>query len=157
MNVAGLQFLPPSAFLCCAVSANALRETARRRNGFRRAVGVVSPAHRIGYARSRPCRTRLGSRIASRSGINTMRMTTLASRMRLALLLIATLGALHPATARGQSVRSGKLAPVLQVRADHQITGRSRVIVQFRGTPDTRVITGSGGVAGRQRLPDRLG
>ena len=69
--------------------------------------------------------------------------------MRRALLLIAALGALHPATAQGQTVRTDKLTPVLQARS-HQISGRSRVIVQFRGNPDTRLITGSGGVAGRR-------
>jgi serine protease AprX len=31
-----------------------------------------------------------------------------------------------------------------------QLTGRSRVIVQFHGDPDVRAITGSGGVAGRR-------
>lgn len=65
------------------------------------------------------------------------------------LLLVIALGALHPATTQGQTVPGDKLAPVLQARS-RQIAGRSRVIVQFRGSPDTRVITGSGGLAGRQ-------
>ncbi|MBI2828915.1 MAG: S8 family peptidase, partial [Acidobacteria bacterium] len=78
-----------------------------------------------------------------------MRTTTFALRVRRALLLIAALGALQPATTQGQTVDTGKLAPVLQARS-RQIAGRSRVIVQFRGNPDPRVITGNGGVAGRQ-------
>ena len=78
-----------------------------------------------------------------------MMTTTLASRLRLPLLLIAALGAVYPETAQSQTVRADKLAPVLQARS-RQIAGRSRVIVQFRGNLDTRVITGNGGVAGRQ-------
>jgi serine protease AprX len=78
-----------------------------------------------------------------------MRTTTFASRLRRALLLIIVLSALHPATTQGQTPRTDKLAPVLQARS-RQIAGRSRVIVQFRGNSDTRVITGNGGVAGRQ-------
>ena len=75
--------------------------------------------------------------------------TTFTSRIGRTVLLIAALGALHPATTQGQTVRKDKLAPVLQVRAG-QLSGRSRVIVQFRGGPDTRLLTGSGGVAGRR-------
>jgi serine protease AprX len=52
------------------------------------------------------------------------------------------------ASAQGLPPAAPKLDPVLQVRA-HQLTGRSRVIVQFRGAPDPRVITGQRGVAGR--------
>lgn len=78
-----------------------------------------------------------------------MQTTTFAARLRQALLLVAALGAVHPEGAQGQTVRTDKLAPVLQARS-RQIAGRSRVIVQFRGSLDTRVITGNGGVAGRQ-------
>ena len=78
-----------------------------------------------------------------------MDMTTFTSRVKRTLLLIAALGVLNPATIQGQTVRNGKLAPVLQVRAG-QLSGRSRVIVQFRGDLDPRVITGGGGVAGRR-------
>ena len=60
--------------------------------------------------------------------------TTFTSRIGRTVLLIAALGALHPATTQGQTVRKDKLAPVLQVRAG-QLSGRSRVIVQFRGRP----------------------
>jgi serine protease AprX len=42
---------------------------------------------------------------------------------------------------------AGKLDPLLRVRAA-QLSGRSRVLVQFHGTPDPRVITRTGGVAG---------
>ena len=78
-----------------------------------------------------------------------MTMTTFTSRMQRTLLLFAALAALSPATTQGQTAHKGKLAPVLQVRAG-QISGRTRVIVQFRGDPDTRLLTGSGGVAGRR-------
>ena len=78
-----------------------------------------------------------------------MRITAYAPHISRALLLIAALGALYPAATQAQTVRSGKLAPALRVRSA-QLSGRSRVIVQFHGNPDTRVITGSGGVAGRR-------
>ena len=61
-----------------------------------------------------------------------MTMTTFTSYVRRTVLLIATLGALYPATTEGQTVRKDKLGPVLQVRAG-QLSGRSRVIVQFHG------------------------
>ena len=77
-----------------------------------------------------------------------MEITTFASRGRL-VLLAAALTTVHPAIALGQTTATEKLAPVLQVRSG-QLSGRSRVIVQFRGSPDTRAITGNGGVAGRQ-------
>ena len=78
-----------------------------------------------------------------------MTMTTFISRVQHTLLLVAALGMLWPATAQGQTGRSGKLAPVLQARAG-QLSGRSRVIVQFHGDPDTRLLTDSGGQAGRR-------
>lgn len=56
---------------------------------------------------------------------------------------------LLPAMARAQSVGTEKLDPVLQARS-RQLAGRSRVIVQFNGEPDVRVITGNRGIAGRQ-------
>lgn len=43
---------------------------------------------------------------------------------------------------------SPNLDRVLEARS-RQLTGRSRVVVQFRGSPDARVITGNGGIAGR--------
>ena len=76
-----------------------------------------------------------------------MMTSTFALRVRLPLLLIAALGAVYPEVAQGQTVRADKLAPVLLARS-RQIAGRSRVIVQFRGNLDARVITGNGGVAG---------
>ena len=78
-----------------------------------------------------------------------MTTTTFTSRVQRTVLLVAALGALYPATTRGQTVLKDKLGPVLQVRAG-QLSGRSRVIVQFHGDPDTRLLTGSGGVAGRR-------
>ena len=78
-----------------------------------------------------------------------MTMSTSISRVQRTLLLIAALGVLSPATMQGQTVRNDKLAPVLQVRAG-QLSGRSRVIVRFRGGLDPRLITGGGGLAGRR-------
>ena len=45
----------------------------------------------------------------------------------------------------GQS-GSGKLDPLLRAKA-RQRSGRSRVIVEFRGTPDATILTREGGVA----------
>ncbi len=78
-----------------------------------------------------------------------MTMTTFTAGMQRTLLLIAALGVLCPATTQGQTASKNKLGPVLQVRAG-LLSGRSRVIVQFHGDPDTRLLTGSGGVAGRR-------
>ena len=78
-----------------------------------------------------------------------MTMTTFISPVRPAVLLIAALSVLHPATTQGQTVRTDKLGPVVQARAG-QFSGRSRVIVRFHGNPDARLLTGSGGVAGRR-------
>ena len=78
-----------------------------------------------------------------------MTMTTFTSRMKRTLLLFSALAALYPASTQGQTVWADKLAPVLQARAG-QLSGQSRVIVQFRGDPDTRLLTGNGGVAGRR-------
>ena len=63
-----------------------------------------------------------------------------------ALLTSATLLALGSPPAWGQSVN---LDPLLQVRS-RQLSGRSRVIVEYCGAPDARVITRHRGVAGRQ-------
>ena len=78
-----------------------------------------------------------------------MTQTTFASNLRWALLLVATVSAWQPEPAHGQTAPADKLSPVLQALS-RQIDGRSRVIVQFHGTSDARVITGTGGVAGRQ-------
>ncbi|MBI4888524.1 MAG: S8 family serine peptidase, partial [Acidobacteria bacterium] len=78
-----------------------------------------------------------------------MRITTFASRVLAGLLLVTAVTLLGPAAASGQGVRAGKLDPVLQARA-RQLAGRSRVIIEFQGAPDVRVITGGGGLAGRQ-------
>ncbi|MGH2400468.1 MAG: S8 family serine peptidase, partial [bacterium] len=68
--------------------------------------------------------------------------------VRCVLIVVAALLLLQPVRAQGQST-TDKLDPVLQARS-RQLTGRSRVIVEFRGEPDVRVITGHRGVAGRQ-------
>ena len=79
-----------------------------------------------------------------------MTMTTFTSRMQRTLLLFAALAALSPATTQGQTAHKGKLAPVLQVRAG-QLSGRTRVIVQFRGDPDIpSPHRQRGGVVGRR-------
>jgi serine protease AprX len=67
-----------------------------------------------------------------------------------AALLIAAVGVICPAAA--QTARNDKLDPLLQVRA-RQLTGRSRVIIEFNGAPDTRLITGTRGIAGRHLGP----
>ena len=59
-------------------------------------------------------------------------------------LCLTALGA--PLPAYGDEPPS--LDPVLRIRA-RELTGRSRVIVEFKGTPDPRAITGNGGVPGR--------
>src|SRR5687767_14810735 len=64
-----------------------------------------------------------------------------------ALCVAAAMVMTMSAAAQGQSLTS-KLDPVLQARA-RQLTGRSRVIVEFREQPDVRVITRLGGIAGR--------
>src|SRR5687767_2598335 len=61
----------------------------------------------------------------------------------------AALGVVSPTAVAAQTVRDDKLGPMLEVRS-RQLSGRSRVIVEFTGEPDARVITGSRGVAGRQ-------
>ena len=78
-----------------------------------------------------------------------MTNTTFISPVRRAVLLIAALSVLYPATMQGQTVRTDKLGPVVQARAG-QLSGRSRVIVRFHGDPDARLLTGRGGVAGRR-------
>ena len=78
-----------------------------------------------------------------------MRQTTFASRVRWALLFVTVIGVSHPKPTLAQTAPTDKLSPLLRTLS-RQIDGRSRVIVQFRGAPDARVITGIGGVAGRQ-------
>ncbi len=68
---------------------------------------------------------------------------------RRAMRVAAILVFLSPAAALGQSAVTEKLDPVAQALS-RQLTGRSRVIVQFHGEPDVRVITSRRGVAGRQ-------
>src|SRR5690349_1048804 len=66
--------------------------------------------------------------------------------------LVCALALVAPARTHAQT--SPKLDPLLQARAA-QLSGRSRVIVQFRGTPDARVLTRSGGVAGPELAAGR--
>jgi serine protease AprX len=68
--------------------------------------------------------------------------------LRQGLLCLMALLAATAAAAQTPPPGPSKLDPVLQARS-RQLTGRSRVIVQFKGTPDVRVITGQRGVAGR--------
>jgi serine protease AprX len=63
-------------------------------------------------------------------------------------VLLGLLAIAAPALAGQQKVDPRVLDAVLQKRA-RQLTGSSRVIVEFRGAPDVRAITGHGGVAGR--------
>ena len=65
-----------------------------------------------------------------------------------ALVVAVALLVLAPADSLAQAAGS-KFDRVTGARA-RQLTGRSRVIVQFHGDPDVRAITGSGGVVGRR-------
>jgi serine protease AprX len=65
------------------------------------------------------------------------------------LALVALLALAAPASAGTRASDAGRLDAVLQSRAK-QVTGTSRVIVQFRGAADVRAITGRGGVALRR-------
>jgi serine protease AprX len=67
---------------------------------------------------------------------------------RIVFLAAAMVVALAPPV-WSQSVDAAKLDPLLQVRS-RQLTGRSRVIVEFRGEPDARVISRNHGIVGRQ-------
>jgi subtilisin family serine protease len=64
-------------------------------------------------------------------------------------LLMAAIAAIRPPAAAAQVDNNDKLGPMLQVRS-RQLSGRSRVIVEFEGAADARAITGRGGTAGRQ-------
>ena len=66
-----------------------------------------------------------------------------------ALLVAAALIAIGSPPAWAQPTTGNKLDPLLQVQS-RRLTGRSRVLVEFRGTPDARVITRYRGLAGRQ-------
>jgi subtilisin family serine protease len=77
-----------------------------------------------------------------------MRPNTFYASLR-ALLVAVALVAVSPVQAFAQADAADKLDSVLQALS-RQLTGRSRVIVQWQGTPDVRVITGTGGVPGRQ-------
>jgi serine protease AprX len=85
-------------------------------------------------------------------------MTTSRIGVRLAAaaaVLAACLLVALPETLRGQSAdATAKLDRALQQRAG-QLAGRSRVIVEFIGNPDARVITGQRGRAGRRIAAQR--
>jgi serine protease AprX len=65
------------------------------------------------------------------------------------LLLLIVLAVAVPAVAGPHTSDANRLDSVLRKRA-RQVAGSSRVIVQFRGAPDVRAITGRGGVAGKK-------
>ncbi|MGH9346106.1 MAG: S8 family peptidase [Vicinamibacterales bacterium] len=68
--------------------------------------------------------------------------------MRLRLFTLLVLLALAVPAFAGPRTPDSRLDSVLRKRA-RQLTGSSRVIVEFRGAPDVRAITGRGGVAGK--------
>ena len=76
----------------------------------------------------------------------------LARGVAIAVFCLAALGV--PSLAHGDeppapdALLDALLDPVLRMRA-RELAGRSRVIVEFKGTLDPRAITGHGGVAGR--------
>ena len=69
----------------------------------------------------------------------------------LALLFLAVFGFSDLASAQGRNGDRGpaKLDRVLGLRA-RQLWGRSRVIVEFHGSPDVRAVTAAHGVASRR-------
>src|SRR5262249_13424867 len=68
--------------------------------------------------------------------------------LRASVMALVTVVTCVPASAETRgNVSAAKLDAVLRARAQ-QLTGSSRVIVQFRGAPDVRAITGRGGLAG---------
>jgi serine protease AprX len=69
-------------------------------------------------------------------------------RLRLSAFLIL-LALAAPAFSGQRPPDVQRLDAVLRQRA-RELTGSSRVIVEFRGTPDVRAITGHGGVAGKK-------
>src|SRR5687767_9646411 len=73
---------------------------------------------------------------------------TANSFVRRALPVVMFVAAAATAAA-GPVPEASKFDQVAKERS-RQLTGRSRVIVQFKGNPDARVITGNGGVPGRQ-------
>ena len=76
-----------------------------------------------------------------------------AGSICLALVVTAaTLSAALPARAQSNG---GALDPVLRTRA-RQLTGRSRVIVEYRGTADVRAVTAVRGRAGRKLAGGQL-
>jgi serine protease AprX len=71
-------------------------------------------------------------------------------RFRSLTLTIALLAAVTAPVLAGPRTSDGdRLDSVLRRRA-RQLVGSSRVIVEFRGAPDVRAITGRGGVAGKR-------
>ncbi len=70
-------------------------------------------------------------------------------RLAWSALFVAALAAGYPTAIAAQTVRNDKLGPMLEVRS-RQLSGRSRVIVEFKAELDARVITGGRGAAGRQ-------
>ena len=73
----------------------------------------------------------------------------LPMRFRPIFLTVVLLALAAPAFAGPRTPDASRLDGVLRRRAS-QLTGSSRVIVEFRGAPDVRAITGRGGVAGKR-------
>ena len=80
--------------------------------------------------------------------------TRLASPVRVIAFTALLVSAAASARAQTQDPASQKLDPVLQARAA-QLTGRTRVIVEFASTPDVRAITGNRGRVGRRLAAHR--
>jgi serine protease AprX len=78
-----------------------------------------------------------------------MNRTIFKALMRGALPLVAIAALTSDAAAERPAPAANKFDRVAKERS-RQLAGRSRVIVQFNGLPDARVITGNGGVLGRQ-------
>src|SRR6187397_2863472 len=74
-------------------------------------------------------------------------------RISSVLTLLAVVACAAPAAAQRPS--PDNLDPVLKMRV-RQLTGRSRVLVEYRGRADVRAVTGVRGRAGRQLANGRL-
>src|SRR5688500_18859234 len=77
-----------------------------------------------------------------------LRLLISSGRFLATVAVVALVASAAPVMA-GPHPAAGRLDAVLRHRA-RQLTGTSRVIVQFRGATDVRAITGNGGVAGKK-------
>src|SRR6187401_2677848 len=75
-----------------------------------------------------------------------MRLHNLPSVRTVVYATVLVVSTALPTVASGQI---GSIDPLLQQRAD-DLSGRSRVIVEFKNSPDGRVVSERGGISGRR-------